>query len=157
MNRLLRVTLVFSIAFNVLLAGMLSGEMSHRLISPPQAFDITSELAKLPPEKRVMFETFMSGAKQQTDADHASMDSAKKEALRLLTVEPFNKDAYLAQVGRIDNLHRQMKQKLAQAVVNLAQQLNSDERNVLMQIISHPPFSLPPMAPNPVKPITATP
>jgi uncharacterized membrane protein len=137
--------LAVSVALNVLLAGMLLGDLSHRYIAPPPAsFDVASQLSRLPPQKRSLYDTVMGAAKRKMDAERAEIDNEKKLALGILKAEPFNAEAYLKQVQRINDLHVQMKQHVAQAVAELAKQMTQQERDIVAEIVSHPPFAGPP-------------
>jgi uncharacterized membrane protein len=140
MNPNVKVTLIISIVLNVLLAGMIMGDVSHHFIAAP-SFDYAAALAQLPPGKRAIFENTMGPAKQRMDKEHAAIGDAKKEALRLLKAEPFDPIAYLAQTRHIDEMLVQMKQHMAQAVATLARQLTAHEREIMADIISHPPFA----------------
>jgi uncharacterized membrane protein len=146
-NQRIKVVLIVSVITNILLAGMLLGDVSRRFMAPAP-FDVAAQLDKLPQDKRVLFENILAPAKEQMDKDHAKMDDAKKEALRILKTEPFNAEAYLTQVRHIGDLHMQMKRHVAESVAELAKKLAPDERIILAEIISHPPFMmLPPAQP----------
>lgn len=145
MNRRVIFVLAVSVAVNLLFAGMLLGHLLHRLMPPPP-FNVAAELQKLPGEKRALFSSIMEPAKQRMDAERTQIDNAKKEALRLLKTEPFSEDAYLTQTRRINDMRTQMKRHIDEAVAKLARQLTQDERDVLAEIASHPPFAQPPGA-----------
>lgn len=156
MNQRLKVGLTFSIAINVLLVGMMLGTMSHHYITPPPppAFDMKQQLDKLPGDKRILYNTIMGPAKSQMDEERTLLDALKKHALGTLKAEPFNAGEYLREVDHILDMQVEMKRHLAQAVVNLAAQLTLQERAVLAEIVSHPPFT---MLPFPAKPENAGP
>lgn len=147
MNRRIKIALAISVVLNVLLAGMLLGDVSHSYIAPAvTAFNLETQLAQLPQDKRALFDTIMKPAKQKMDDERAQIDSAKKEAIRILKTEPFNKEAYLTQTQHINDMHVEMKHHLAESVAELAQHLSLAERTALAEIVSHPPFTLPPSA-----------
>jgi uncharacterized membrane protein len=141
-NRSIKTILTLSVVLNVLLAGMLLGDVSHRLIAP-QSFDVSAQLAQFPQDKRNLFETIMGPAKQKMDTERAKIDEAKREAIRILKSDSFNADSYLKQIRHIEDIHFQMKQHISEAVANLAKQLTPQERTALAEIISHPPFAMP--------------
>ncbi|MBI3631113.1 MAG: periplasmic heavy metal sensor [Candidatus Sungbacteria bacterium] len=141
--------LAISIVLNLLLAGALMGHVSYHYIAPKQlhaanAFDLQSHLAKLPGDKQALYTNIMGQAKKHMDDERAAIDAMKKQALDILKTEPFNEAAYLQQTQTIYERLKQMKLHVAQSVADLSKQLTAEERAVLADIISHPPFSTPP-------------
>jgi len=152
MNRHIKIVLALSVVLNMLLAGVLLGDISGRLVTPKTAvaaepFDIGAQLAKLPQDKRDLFESLMGPAKKKMDDERSKIDAAKKVALELLKADSFDASAYLTQVDHINDMHMQMKRHIAKAVVELAKQLTQQERVIVAVIISHPPFTMPSLAP----------
>jgi uncharacterized membrane protein len=145
MNRGVRSALAISVVVNVLLAGVLLGNVSQRYIAPAaKSFDVAAALGRLPSDKRSLYETIMGKAKQNMDAARKQIDETKKQAIAILKTEPFDEQAYMAQVQKIGGMIVEMKKHLAESVVELAKQLTGEERAVLADIVSHPPFALTP-------------
>jgi uncharacterized membrane protein len=143
-------TLIFgSLLLNVLLAGVVIGDVSHRFEKEYIVRKSVEEFAsKLPKDKAALFlKTVERVHLNNRDAYH-EVREARKEAMKLLSAPEFDESAYRLQVEKIHKLRSLMKQRLADATIELARQFNQEERSAfaehLRQFARHRRNSSPP-------------
>jgi uncharacterized membrane protein len=138
MTKKLKLVFIVSILLNVLLAGVILGELPRRFernFRPGER--LTRDLAKLPEPLREKFRDKMdqaraSGARRQ-------MREEREAALRILAAEPFDEAAYDRQVKRIQDLRLQTTQRMADSIKELAIDLPQEERKALVEVLKRPP------------------
>ncbi len=137
MTRRIKIILITSLVLNILLAGIGLGALSHCLFWPaPLSHTLPEMAAQLPGDKRKLFEDTMHDAWQDVDKLHEQMVEAKKESGLILSAEPFNAEAYMTQIHHMEDIHTHMKQRLAEAIIELAKQFTPQERAVLTDAIA---------------------
>ncbi len=149
MTRHIKTVTVASLILNILLIGVVLGAFCHHLTKQQEDHHmVISELsAKLPENKRKLFEDTMNATWKDMDDTRQQIANTKKEASDILVKDPFNEALYTTQFQHINELHDKMKLRMAKSVTDLAKQLTPEERVILADTISHfSPNTVPPAA-----------
>ena len=140
MSKKMKILIFSSLLLNVLLAGVVIGDASHRFHK--EYFDrksVQEFVSKLPGDKAALFlETVERVHLNNRDAYH-QIREAKKEAMKMLAAPEFDETAYRLQVEKIHELRSLMKRRLADATIELAKQFSQKERKALAQHLRHFP------------------
>jgi uncharacterized membrane protein len=140
MSKKIKILIFSSLLLNVLLAGVVIGDVSHRFHKEYFVRKSVKEFAsKLPEDKAALFlETVERVHLNNRDAYH-QIREAKKEAMKMLAAPEFDETAYRLQVEKIHELRSLMKRRLADATIELAKQFSQKERKALAQHLRHFP------------------
>jgi uncharacterized membrane protein len=138
MSKKLKLAFIVSIVLNVLLAGVILGDLPRRFDRAPRTGDrIKRDLAALPEPLRTRFREKMEQARRS--GMRAKIREERNEAIRLLAAEPFDEAAFDRQVKKIQDLRLQMTQRMADSVKDLAKDLPQNERKALAEVLKRPP------------------
>ena len=134
MSKKIKILIFSSLLLNVLLAGVVIGDVSHRFYKEYFVRKSVKEFAsKLPGDKAALFlETVKRVHLSNRDAYNQTRE-ARKEAMKLLSATEFDEAAYRLQVEKIHELRILMKRRLADATIELARQFSQKERSALAQ------------------------
>lgn len=134
MSKKTKILIFSSLLLNVLLAGVIIGDVSHRFHKEYFVRKSVKEFAsKLPGDKAALFlETVKRVHLNNRDA-YNQIREARKEAMNLLSAPEFDEAAYRLQVEKIHELRSLMKHRLADATIELARQFSQKERSALAQ------------------------
>ena len=140
MSKKMKILIFSSLLLNVLLAGVVIGDVSHRFHKEYFVRKSVQEFAsKLPEDKAALFlETVERVHLTNRDA-YDQIREARKEAMKLLSEPEFDEAAYRLQVEKIHELRSLMKRRLADATIELARQFSQAERKALAQHLRHFP------------------
>ena len=134
MSKKMKILIFSSLLLNVLLAGVVIGDMSHRFHKEYFVRKSVKEFAlKLPADKAALFLETVERVHLDNQDAYNQIREARKEAMRLLSAPEFDESAYRLQVEKIHELRSLMKQRLADATIELAKQFNQKERKALAQ------------------------
>jgi len=138
MSKKMKILIFSSLLLNVLLAGVVIGDVSHRFHKEYFVRKSVKEFAsKLPGDKAALFlETVKRVHLNNRDA-YNQIREARKEAMNLLSAPEFDEAAYRLQVEKIHELRSLMKHRLADATIELARQFSQKERSALAQHLRH--------------------
>jgi len=138
MSKKIKILIFSSLLLNVLLAGVVIGDVSHRFHKEYFVRKSAKEFAsKLPGDKAALFlETVKKVHLNNRDA-YNQIREARKEAMKLLSAPEFDEAAYRLQVEKIHELRSLMKRRLADATIELARQFSQKERSALAQHLKH--------------------
>ncbi len=140
MSKKMKVLIIGSLLLNVLLVGVIIGDMSHRLRREPFFGRHARELAsKLPEDKAALFLETVEKVHLNNRDVHKQIREARKRAMRILTAHHFDEAAYQIQVEKLQELRGLMMRQLANATIELARQFDQEERKVLAQHLRRPP------------------
>ncbi|MFZ0481914.1 MAG: periplasmic heavy metal sensor [Desulfobacterales bacterium] len=138
MNKKIKILIFSSLLLNVLLAGVVIGDMSHRFYKEYFVRKSVKEFAsKLPADKAALFLETVERVHLNNQDAYNQIREARKEAMRLLSAPDFDESAYRLQVEKIHELRSLMKRRLADATIELAKQFNQKERKALAQHLRH--------------------
>ena len=138
MNKKIKILIFSSLLLNVLLAGVVIGDMSHRFHKEYFVRKSVKEFAsKLPADKAALFLETVERVHLNNQDAYNQIREARKEAMSLLSAPEFDESAYRLQVEKIHELRSLMKRRLADATIELAKQFNQKERKALAQHLRH--------------------
>ena len=138
MRKKIKILMFSSLLLNVLLAGVVIGDMSHRFHKEYFVRKSVKEFAlKLPADKAALFLETVERVHLDNQDAYNQIREARKEAMRLLSAPEFDESAYRLQVEKIHELRSLMKRRLADATIELAKQFNQKERKALAQHLRH--------------------
>jgi uncharacterized membrane protein len=143
-NTKLRFAFLLSLLGNVLLVGILLGELPHRFgerLSREERMEKAIE--DLPEPLRAQFREKMERVREGSEPIREQIREAREEAIRILTAEPFDGTAYDRQVSKIHELYGQRSQRMAEVVKEVAKDLPPEQRQVLAEVLRRPPPSSP--------------
>jgi len=138
MNRFLKIVITVSVLLNLLLAGIIIGDIGHYFMSPKKHITLQDATATLPPDKREHLKNIISHADKDIGALRQKLDDDRKKSADILKTEPFNKAAYLMQMQDMRQLRVQITDRTADAVVGLAAQTTPQERASMADILFPP-------------------
>ena len=134
MSKKMKILIFSSLLLNVLLAGIIIGDVSHRFHKEYFVRKTVKEFAsKLPGDKAALFLETVKRVHLNNQDEYNEIREARKEAMKLLSAPEFDESAYRLQIEKIDNLRSLMKRRLADATIELARQFNQEERSALAQ------------------------
>ena len=138
MSKKMKILIFSSLLLNVLLIGVVIGDVSHRFHIEPFVRKSVKEFAsKLPEDKAALFlETVERVHLNNRDA-YNQLREARKEAMKFLSAPEFDEAAYRLQIEKIHELRSLMKRRLAGATIELARQFSQKERRALSQHLRH--------------------
>ena len=134
MSKKMKILIFSSLLLNVLLAGVVIGDVSHRFHKEYFVRKSVEEFAsKLPKNKAALFLETVERVHMNNQDEYNQIRKIRKEAMKLLSAPEFDESAYRFQVEKILELRRHMKQRLADATIELAKQFNQEERSAFAQ------------------------
>ena len=138
MSKKMKILIFSSLLLNVLLAGVVIGDVSHRFHKEYFVRKSVEEFAsKLPGDKAaLLLETVERVHLNNRDA-YNKIRETREEAMKLLSADEFDEAAYRLQVEKIHKLRSLMKRRLADATIELAKQFSQEERRALAQHLRH--------------------
>jgi len=140
MSKKIKVLIFSSLLLNVLLVGVIIGDVSHRFHK--EYFvekSVKAFASKLPEGKAALFLKTVERVHLNNRDTYEQMREARKEAMTLLSEPEFDEAAYRVQVEKIHGLRSLMKRRLAEATIELARQFSQEERKALAQHLRHFP------------------
>jgi uncharacterized membrane protein len=140
MGTRIRILVIASLLLNVLLIGVLIGNISHRLFREEFPRRHPLELAgKLPADKEKLYFEMMERVNLENREVRKKIDEARDRVLSILRAPEFDEASYQVEAAKLDKLHGLMMQRFAEATKELAKQLNQEERKVLAEFLRQPP------------------
>ena len=135
MNKSFKLAFITSLVANVLLAGILIGQLPSRFGAPPSRQQrIEATLQKLPESVRARFRESL----EQSTPIREQIRAARTGALEILKTEPFDEAAYDRQVKKIDDLRAQLSNRFAAIVRESATKLPPEGRKTLATALQRP-------------------
>jgi uncharacterized membrane protein len=130
MSKKMKILIFSSLLLNVLLAGVVIGDVSHRFHKEYFVRKSVEEFAsKLPKDKSALFLKTVERVHLNNRDAYNQIRDARKEVMKLLSAPKFDESAYRLQVEKILSLRNLMKRRLADATIELARQFNQEERS----------------------------
>jgi uncharacterized membrane protein len=140
MGKRIKILISISLLLNVLLIGIVIGNISHRLFRedfpPRHPLELTG---KLSPDKEKLFLDMRERVDQENRKVRQQIDEARERVLSILGAPDFDENAYQAEAAKLDKLHGLMMQRFADATKELAKKFNRAERKVLAEYLRQPP------------------
>jgi uncharacterized membrane protein len=140
MSKKMKVLMIASLLLNVLLVGVIIGDMSHRLrredFSGRRARELSS---KLPEDKAALFVETVEKVHLNNRDVRQQIRAARQKAMKILAGPKFDEVAYQIQVEKLHELRGLMRRRLADATIELARQFDQQERRALAEHLRRPP------------------
>jgi uncharacterized membrane protein len=140
MNKKLKFVFLASILLNVLLGGVLLGELPRRLdrsLSRQEQMD--KAIKELPEPMRSRFRDKMEQARKDVEPIRDQIQEARNETIRVFIAEPFDEAAYDRQVSKITDLRVQLAKRMAASMKEAAKELPPEQRQALAEAFKRPP------------------
>jgi len=150
MNRSFKIFFTLSLMANILLAGVVIGTMGRNFMDGPMHSmpPLPESVKNWPADKRDAFKEAMDRVGKDTVPLRDELREAHKKLADIVKAETFDKTAYLKQMQRIHELHAKLADHMAQAIVDLASQWDSNDRALLADVVRGPmmppPGNMPP-------------
>jgi uncharacterized membrane protein len=120
MNQKLKWIVLASILLNVLLVGILFGQLPRRMDRDVYRQQIMEQaVKKLPESTREPFRQKLEHMRIAAEPIRRQIREARDESIRIVITEPFDEAAFNRQVRRINDLRVQMADILKEAAKNL--------------------------------------
>ena len=140
MTKTVKLAFLGSLVLNVLLLGVILGQVPRGLESMPPTRQqrMDDSLKKLPEPTQARLREKFSQIRAAGDPLRQQIDQARAETLRLLSADPFDEAAYDREVNRIEELRGEMFKRLAQNFKQTAKELSPEERRMLAEVLRRP-------------------
>jgi uncharacterized membrane protein len=140
MTRTIKILIGSSLLLNVLLIGVVIGNLSSRLFREDFPRRRLPEFTvKLPPEKEKLFLEMMEKVHLKNREFLNQIDETRERVLSILSAPEFDEAAYQAATTEVEELRGVMMQRFSGATKDLAKQLNPEERKALAEYLRQPP------------------
>ena len=140
MSKKMKIVFLCSLLLNVMLIGIIVGDVSRRLSKENLIKEQMSELtSKLPEDKRELLFNVMRNVYSSSGDTFKQIIRSRERALAAMTAPEFDETAYQKEVEKLHKLRRIMKQRLADAAKELAHQFNREERKILADFFRNLP------------------
>ena len=139
MSKKVKILIVASVVLNVLLAGVIIGNMVHHQFGRWSSFRNDRVLAaKLSPEKYKLFTEVMGVARSDCKQIRKQIRATRAETLEILMAPEFDEQSFEREVGRLRDLRVAVSDRVADATLQLAKQFDAEERQVLGKFLERP-------------------
>lgn len=141
MTKAVKLAFLVSLVFNLLLLGVILGQVPRGLEATPPTRQQRMEegLKKVPEPTQSRFREKFAQIRTSSDPLRQQIDEARAETLRLLSAEPFDEAAYDRQVNKIEELRGEMFKRMGQSMKQTAKELSPEERRMLADLLRRPP------------------
>ncbi len=140
MARKIKILVVGSFLLNILLIGIVIGNLSHRLFHddfrPPHPPEGAMNLS---PEKEKMVSEAMERVRLENRDIHKKIKETKDRIVSIMKEREFDTAAYERETAELHKLMDLMMQRFADATKELAKGMNQKERQVLAEFLRRPP------------------
>lgn len=142
MSKKLKFACLASLMVNVLLIGVLLGQLPNHLDqSSSRQQNMEQALQELPEPIQVQVRGKIEQMHEAVEPIREQIREARDEAVRALITEPFDPAAYDRKVNTINDLRLQRSKRMADTFKEIAKALPPEQRNVLAKILKRPPSS----------------
>ncbi len=139
MSRKIKILVVASMVLNVLLAGVIIGNLTHQMGRWSAFRNDRALAAKLPPEKYKLFTEIMGGARSECKQIRKQIRETRAQTLGILMAAEFDEQSFQREAARLRDLRGQVSDRMAGATLQLARQFDSEERRLLGRYLERPP------------------
>ena len=139
MSKTIKLAFVASLVLNLLLLGVILGQVPRAFDAPPTRQQRMEEsLSRLPEPLQTRLRERFAQIRVASEPQREQLDRARAEALRILGAEPFDEAAYDSQVKKIEELRAEMFRGMGQAIKETAKELAPAERRLLAELLRRP-------------------
>jgi uncharacterized membrane protein len=127
----MKIVVVASVVLNVLLVGIILGNVFHHMGRGGPFKRDRALAAKLPPEKFKLFTEVMGGARSECKQIRKQIRETREQTLNILTASEFDEQSFQREVDKLHELRGQVTHRVAEATLVLAKQFSPEERRLL--------------------------
>jgi uncharacterized membrane protein len=141
MTKAIKLAFLASLVLNLLLLGVILGQVPRGLEATPPTRQSRMEeaLKKVPEPTQSRFREKFAQIRAVNDPLRQQIDEARAETLRLLAAERFDETAYDRQVSKIEELRGEMFKRMGQDFKQTAKVFSPEERRMLADVLRRPP------------------
>jgi uncharacterized membrane protein len=141
MTKAIKLAFLASLVLNLLLLGVILGQVPRGLEATPPTRQQRMEeaLKKVPEPTQSRFREKFAQIRAVNDPLRQQIDEARAETLRLLAAERFDETAYDRQVSKIEELRGEMFKRMGQDFKQTAKEFSPEERRMLADVLRRPP------------------
>jgi len=140
MTKALKLAFLASLVLNLLLLGVILGQVPRGLeATPTRQSRMEEALKKVPEPTQSRFREKFAQIRAVNDPLRQQIDEARAETLRLLAAERFDETAYDRQVSKIEELRGEMFKRMGQDFKQTAKEFSLEERRMLADVLRRPP------------------
>jgi uncharacterized membrane protein len=141
MTKALKLVFLGSLVLNLLLLGVILGQVPRGLETTPSTRTQRMEeaLRKVPEPAQSRFREKFAQIRAANDPLRQQIDEARAETLRLLAADRFDEAAYDRQVSKIEELRDEMFKRMGQDFKQTAKEFSPEERRMLADFLRRPP------------------
>jgi uncharacterized membrane protein len=141
MTKALKLVFLGSLVLNLLLLGVILGQVPRGLETTPSTRTQRMEeaLRKVPEPAQSRFREKFAQIRAANDPLRQQIDEARAETLRLLAADRFDEAAYDRQVSKIEELRDEMFKRMGQDFKQTAKEFSPEERRILADLLRRPP------------------
>ncbi|MEN8264808.1 MAG: periplasmic heavy metal sensor [Nitrospirota bacterium] len=140
MSKKIKILILGSVILNVLLIGVIIGHVSHRLGREDYIKKHTQDIElKLPADKEKLFFKTMEKVHLENLKIHDQIRENRESVLSILTSPDFDETSYQTEAQKLHRLRGLIMKQLADAVRELAEQFDQEERKALSEYLRLPP------------------
>jgi uncharacterized membrane protein len=141
MTKALKLVFLGSLVLNLLLLGVILGQVPRGLETTPSTRTQRMEeaLRKVPEPAQSRFREKFAQIRAANDPLRQQIDEARAETLRLLAADRFDEAAYDRQVSKIEELRDEMFKRMGQDFKQTAKEFSPEERRMLADLLRRPP------------------
>lgn len=139
MSRKIKLFILVSVLLNIILIGIIAGHSYHRY-GMKHGERLAGEVAELldrssiaEEQREVLKQSFRNATSRPEKTE--DMKRAQEEALTVLTAEKFDKAAFRKKIEKNHQNFGKRRQQITDAIVNIASNLNQDERKELAELL----------------------
>jgi uncharacterized membrane protein len=139
MSRKIKILILASLLLNILLSGIIIGDVSHRLGRDRFDRKHGPEFAgQLPEDKKKLFFEAMEKIRLENKDIYKQMRETRGKSISILIAPEFDAKAYQREIEKLHELRGLVTQRLANTTKELAKQFNQEERRALAVYIRRP-------------------
>jgi uncharacterized membrane protein len=140
MTRSVKILLTLSLLANTLLAGVLIGLLPRQFYqSHPLRERLRRITAQLPEDRRQLVLAHIREVHRRNRRLVHEIRAGREAAIAILTAAEFDEAAFRKQAEEIHRCRGQLMDRLTETTIELAKQLDQNERRLLAEIIRRPP------------------
>jgi uncharacterized membrane protein len=134
MSKTIKILILGSVILNILLIGIIIGNVSKRFFREDSPGRTPAELTvKLPPEKERLFSDTMGKVRLENREIRKQIREGREKIFSILTAPQFDEAAYESETTKLHELRMLMMHQLSDTTKQLAKQLNQEERKALAE------------------------
>ena len=132
MSKTMKIVIACSLVLNILLIGVVIGNVSHRFFKGDSFKRKIPKLSvKLSPEKEKLLSDTMEKVRQENRSIRIQMKETREKVFSILTAPEFDETAYESETKKLHETRGLMMLQLSNAMKVMAKQFNQEERKAL--------------------------